>query len=133
MIRFVHCTILMDALRFKKFLNERKVADLLTDAEFKQLEAEQGSGEAQQKMRVLAARDEVYKKTLEQVKTRESFETIVAKRAGYSMTPVNDEILTAWRQYLEAEEKHEQSNARKLYERCVLSCVSTVNAVFACC
>lgn len=109
--------------RFKKFLNERKVADLLTEAELKQLEAEQGSGEAQQKMKVLAARDELHKKTLEQVRKREAFETSVAKRAGYNMTPVNDEILTAWRQYLEFEEKQDQPTTRKLYERCVLTCV----------
>lgn len=120
---------MLTEFRFKKFLNERKVADLLSQEELKQLEAEQGSGEAQQKMKVLAVRDEAYKKTLEQVKKREAFETIVAKRAGYSMTPVNEEILTAWRQYLDAEEKRDPSTIRKLYERCVLTCVRSAISV----
>ncbi len=101
------------------------MVDLVTEAELKQLEAEQGSGEAQQKMKLLAARDELHKRTLEQVKNREAYENILAKRTGYSMTPVNDEVLTAWRQYLEFEERHDQSTALTLYERCVLTCVRT--------
>jgi hypothetical protein len=42
------------------------------------------------------------------------------------MTPLDDAVLTAWRQYLEFEEKQTLSpRARKLYERCVLTCVRT--------
>lgn len=110
-------------------MNERKVADLLSDAEFRQLEAEQGGGEAQQKMKVLAARDELYKKTLELVKQREAFESSVSKRAGFNMTPVNEELLTAWRQYLTFAEQRDQPTARKLYERCVLTCVGAPRRV----
>eukprot|EP00026_Physarum_polycephalum_P003017 Phypoly_transcript_03026.p1 GENE.Phypoly_transcript_03026~~Phypoly_transcript_03026.p1 ORF type:complete len:439 (-),score=97.30 Phypoly_transcript_03026:1280-2497(-) len=73
----------------------------------------------------MANREEMYKKTLEDVTKRRTYEFVVAKRPYFHVKPLDESMLANWRKYLDMEER--ESNATnpdrvaKLFERCLIA------------
>lgn len=110
--------------RYKKFVTSHKLADLLTPEEETQLfQSQKFADEMQQKTKLIAIKEEIHKKVLEECKKRSNYEAEIQKRPYFHVKPLDDTLLETWRKYLEMEEA-EGNHERiiQLFERCLIPC-----------
>lgn len=110
--------------RYKSFIAERSIQDLVTPEEMDQIKKMGIEGTDKQKHHIMLLREKVFQKAAEAANSRRVFELEVLKVNYFHVRPLDEAQLNNWTKYLEFEEKQgDHARIVKLYERCVVPCV----------
>lgn len=114
----------------KNFINSKLPTQILSPEEYAYY-ASIGDVE-QQRKEIIATREKLYEETYAELTRRNIFEQGI-ERPYFHVQPLGTNELNAWRQYLENdEEKCDENRVIKLYERCLVACVSICSCSFVC-